>query len=129
MTTPILPTVPAIWTTFATPGSVWSYTFQLLNDDGTLMNIIGKTFELVVRTSVRAAGSPLYSVSNTASTASGTITVNTGTSTIQVTVNPAATNLLVANTVYSTTLWMDPSLSDATALLTGTLTARAVTAP
>lgn len=127
MSTPIIPTVPAMWTTFAVPGSQWVYSFQLQNDDGTLMNITNKTFELVVRTSSRAS-SPVFTVTTT-SGANGQITVNTATSTIQVVASPTATALLTGTDVYAVALWMDPNLTDATALLTGTMTARVVAAP
>jgi len=120
--------LPLPWVTFSNPGSQWSYSFQVQNDDGTLMNIIGKTFELVIRTDQRTSGTPAATINSTSSTASGTITVNTATSTVVATLNPVATSALVANTTYSLTLWMDPGLSDATALVNGFMTVRPVTA-
>lgn len=123
--TPQFP-LPMLWTTFANPGSTWSYSFQVQNDDGTLVNLIGKTFEMVVRPDFRGVGTPTMTINSTSSTASGTITVNTSTSTLLATFNPTATNALTTNTVYVITLWMDPGLSDATALVNGYLTARPV---
>ena len=108
-------------------GSQWSVIITVYNDDGSLTNIVGKTFEFVVRDRTDAAGKVLFSVNNTSSTSSGTITVTTSTSSLQVVVTPAATNLLTAGG-GPYTLWMDQGLSDATALLTGTFLASVVAA-
>lgn len=107
-------------------GSQWAQSYQVTNDDGTLANISNKTFELVVRNTQTAA--TVLSVSSTASTANGTITVTSSTATLQVVLTPTATSLL---TEYgaSYTLWMDPNLSDATALVAGVFYGRTVAQP
>lgn len=121
-------TLPVPYNTIGYPGSVWAATFQFLNSDGSLMNITGKTFEYVLRTSTAATGSPTLSVSTTSS-ADGSIVVTTSTSSILVTITPTGTALLAPNTVYSATLWMDPGLTDATVMANGAFTTSAATAP
>lgn len=103
-------------------GSQISQTYQFKNSDGSLMNITGKVFEFVIRSdpSEGHAVTPVVSVTSTASTASGTITVNTLTSTILVTVTATAMATLTQKQ-YVYTLWMDQNLSDATAMVSGTL--------
>ena len=101
----------------------------MFNDNGTLMNITNKTFEFVIRTDPiqTSVSTPVASVSSVSSTASGFITVNTGTSTVLVTVSPSAmSNLTQQGYVY--TLWMDQNLPDAAALVSGTLFAEFVAA-
>lgn len=114
----------------AAVGSQLVMTYVLKNDDDTLMNIVGKTFEFSVRTdpSQTTSTAPLFSVSSTASTSSGTILVTAGTSTVQVIVNSAAMALLTQASYYYT-LWMDPGLADQTAQVNGTLFAQFTAAP
>ena len=102
-------------------GSQFNQTYQLLNDDGSTMNITGKIFEFIIRTDPIQSGisTPAASVTSTASTASGTITVTVSTATLLVSVSALATALL-SQQQYFYTLWMDQGLSDATALVSGT---------
>lgn len=110
-------------------GSQFNQTYQMYNDDGTLMNITNKTFEFVIRTDPSQTGItvPVASVNSTTSTASGFITVNTLTSTILVTV-AATTMAALTQQMYVYTLWMDQNLADATALVNGTMFAELVAA-
>lgn len=103
-------------------GSQLNQTYQFLNSDGTLMNIVGKIFEFNIRNDPIEAKTvtPVASVTSTVSTASGVITVNTLTSTVLVSVSSSAmSNLTQKQYVY--TLWMDQNLADATAMVSGTL--------
>lgn len=110
-------------------GSQLNQSYQLLNDNGTLMNITNKTFEFVIRTDPSQTGvsTPVASVNSTVSTASGFITVTTNTSTLLVTVSATVMKTLTQQQ-YFYTLWMDQNLADATALVTGTLFAEFVAA-
>lgn len=118
--------LPNFFQAIAPIGSQWAQDYQVTNDDGTLANITNKTFELVVRNTQSAAS--VFSVTSTASTTYGTITVTSSTATLQVVLSPNATNLL---TEYgaSYTLWMDPNLNDATALVAGVFYGRTVAQP
>jgi len=107
-------------------GSQWAQSYQVTNDDGTLADITNKTFELIVRNTQTSA--TLFSVNSTASTAYGTITVTSSTATLQVVLTPTATTLL-PEWGGSYTLWMDPNLNDATALVAGIFYGRAVAQP
>lgn len=103
-------------------GSQLNQTYQFKNDDGSLMNITGKVFEFVIRSDPSEAHvvTPVAVVTSSASTSAGTITVDTATSTILVSVSALAmANLTQKSYVY--TLWMDQNLSDATAMVNGTL--------
>lgn len=103
-------------------GSQLNQTYQFTNADGTLMNITGKVFEFNIRNDPSEAKTvtPVATVTSTASTSAGTITVNTATSTVLVSVSALAmANLTQKSYVY--TLWMDQNLSDATAMVSGTL--------
>lgn len=105
----------------AASGSQWSVTYTLTNDDGSVMAITGKTFEFVVRPSVTDTTEPAeVSVNSTAANAQGSMTVNTAAGTVQVVLNPAATQLLATSGGGPYSLWMDPGLPDATCLVTGT---------
>jgi hypothetical protein len=96
---------------------VQSYTLQ--NDDGSAMNLAGKTFEFVVRPNTLDHTAPaMVTVNSTAATAQGYITVTTLTATVQVVLSPTATTLL-GQSANPYTLWMDPGLPDATALVAG----------
>ena len=101
-------------------GSQWSQSYQLQNDDGTLMDISGFTFEMVIRPSTSDHTQPaLVAVNSTASSAQGYITVTVDTATLLVVLSPTATALLgQGSNPYA--LWMDPGDSDATALVVGT---------
>lgn len=111
-------------------GSQINQSYVMRNSDGSLMNLTGKTFEFAIRTDPvqTSATSPLVSVNSTTSTASGSITVNTVTATVAVTVTATAMAAL-GQKLYYYTLWMDPTLADATAMVAGTLFAANVSAP
>lgn len=119
--------LPNNYTIVTAQASQWSAVFTVYNEDGTLANLTGKIFELVVRATA-STPSVLFSVTSTASTANGTVTVDTAASAVTVIVNPAATALLTGGG-GNYTLWMDQGLSDATALVTGVFLAQAVPAP
>lgn len=127
MTTPPA-ALPVPWTTLASPGSQWVYSFQFENDDGTLMDISTKIFELVVRTSTRDIGTPAVRINSTSVTAQGWITVNTTTSTIQAVMTPTATSTLTSTDTYALTLWMNQGLTDQEAMVNGFLRMRPVAA-
>jgi hypothetical protein len=120
--------LPNNYTIIAASGSQWSALFTIYDDDGTLTDITGKVFELVVRDRLSTVGRVIFSVNNTASTAYGTIITDVINSTVEVIVNAAATALVVeGGGPY--TLWMDQNLADATALVTGTFFANPIAAP
>lgn len=115
-----MPALPNQVNAQAVAGSVWDCAYQLYNDDGTLMDITTKTFELAVRATVTdTSPSPLVSVGSQQATANGYIAVNTGTSTVTVLLSPVATALL-GRGARPYGLWMNPGLVDATDLVTGT---------
>lgn len=118
--------LPNFFNAVAAIDSQWSQVYVITNDNGSLANIATKTFELVVRDS--RTGITVFSVNSTASTSAGNIVVTTSASSIQVILNPAATFLLHE---YGSnyTLWMDPNLSDATALVAGIFYGRTVATP
>lgn len=115
-----MPTLPNQLNIQQAAGSQWTQGYQLQNDDGTLVNITGATFQFVIRPSATNVTEPgLVSVNSTASTVQGYITVTTGTSTLLVVLSPTATSLLGQNS-YPYSLWMNPGTSSATDLVTGT---------
>lgn len=120
--------LPATVNVVAAVGSVWSYTYTITNADGTPANITTKTFEFAIRRSVYDTGTPLVSVNSSSSTSLGTIVVNTATAAVQVNLTPAAT-LAIKNGGGPYTLWMDPNLSDATAVVVGQFYCNPVTNP
>lgn len=127
--------LPNNYTIITASGSQWTAVVTVTNDDGTLANLTGKSFEFVLRSSnssnyalPNAIGPIIFSVNNSSSTANGTITVNTTTSQVSVTVTATAVNLITqGGGVY--TLWMDPNLADATALMTGQFLVQNIPAP
>lgn len=115
-----MPQLPNQVNAQAVAGSLWDTDYQLFNDDGTPMNITGKTFELAIRSTISdAAPSPLVSVSSQVATAQGYITVNVNNSSLLVVLSPTATALL-GRGARPYALWMDPGLVTATDLVTGT---------
>lgn len=124
-----MPQLPNPLSVTAAVGSQWPQGYQLFNDDGTLMNIATKTFEFVVRSDPAQAGTvtPLIVVKSTGATAAGYITVTTATSSLLVVLSATATAALSQQQYYYT-LWMDPGLPDATALVSGTFYADYVAA-
>jgi len=124
-----MPALPNQLNTTSAAGSQWVTTYTLQNDDGTLMNITGKTFEFVVRPSTTDVTEPaLVAVNSTTAGAQGYITVSPSTSTVQVVLSPTATALL-GQSSYPYSLWMDPGLTDATDLVVGTCFSTLVAAP
>ena len=123
-----MPVLPNQVQALGAAGSQWVQSYTLQNDDGTPLNITGKSFEFVIRPSTTDHTAPaMVSVNSTAATVQGYITVTTLTSTVQVVLSPTATTLLGAS-AYPYTLWMDPSLPDATALVVGTFYSSLVSA-
>lgn len=120
--------LPNLYNIQTASGSQYSVSFTIKNDDGSLANITNKTFEFVVRDRTDSPNTPIFSVNSTSSTGNGTITVNTTTSVVSVTLTPAAVNLITTGG-GPYTLWMDPNLSDATALVVGTFFVESVAAP
>lgn len=122
-----MPDLPLRWRTATVAGAQWAATFTLRNDDGTHMDISGKTFEFVIRPNAAdATVPPLVKVTSTA-TAQGYLTVDTVSATVQVVLTPAATTLL-ATGCRPFALWMDPGQADQTCLVEGPFYSRLVTA-
>lgn len=115
--------------TTAAAGSEWNQTYSLQNDDGTPMNIVGKTFEFVIRNTATEANTvtPIARITSSASTTQGAIVVNTTASTVQVIISPTVTTPLWQS-AWPYTLWMDPNLPDATVLVAGMFFTTAVAA-
>ncbi|MFE9844687.1 hypothetical protein [Streptomyces goshikiensis] len=108
-------------------GSQWAQTFQFFNDDGTRMNIAGKTFAFTVRVSASDASPvPLVGVTATA-TAQGYVSIDVDASTVQVVLSPSAT-LALGTGCWAFALWTDPDLPDETCFLEGPLFSRRVAA-
>lgn len=118
--------LPNFFSVIAAIGSQWSQTYIVTNDDGSLTNIANKTFEMVVRD--RNSGLTLFSVTNAASTSAGTIAVVSSAASVEVIVTPTATERLT-EWGGNYTLWMDPNLNDATALVAGIFYGRTVAFP
>lgn len=123
-----MPLLPNNYTIVTAADSQWSAVFTVNNDDGTLTDLTNKTFEMVIRDRLGGAGTVLTSVDSITSTADGTIIVNLITSSFEVILTPAAVNT-VTNGGAPYTVWMDPNLSDATALVTGTIYVNPVAIP
>lgn len=123
-----MPLLPNNYTIVTAADSQWSGVFTVTNDDGSLADLTNKTFEFVIRDRLGSSGKVLASVSAAASTANGTIIVNLTQSTVEVILNPVAVNT-VTNGGAPYTLWMDQGLSDATALVTGTIYVNPVAMP
>lgn len=109
-------------------GSLVTASYVLANADGSLANLVGATFEYVVRldpsdTSVV----PLMKLTATP-TSAGSLSVNTGTSTVTVTVNPAGT-LTFPPGLYAHALWMNPGTATAQVWLRGQFITQGVTQP
>lgn len=98
------------WNTDAAAGSLWrrQFTFYVNGDGGPLIDLTGLTWEFVVRPNTTDTTSPaLISVTTTPS-AQGSITVDLPTSTLTVTLTPAATAPL-KKTGYFLALWSAPA--------------------
>jgi len=120
--------LPNTYTIVTAASSQWSAVFTVTNDDGSLTDLTGKTFEMVIRDRLGNVGQVLASVSNGASTANGTIQVDLQRSTVRVILNPVAVDTVTSGGAPYT-LWMDPNLSDATALVTGIIYVNPVANP
>jgi hypothetical protein len=123
-----MPDLPLRWRTAVVAGAQWSATFTLLNDDGTLMNISGKTFEFVIRPNAADATAPPLVKVTAAATAQGYLTVNAVAATVQAVLAPAATTLLGTG-CRPFALWMDPGLPDQTCLVEGPFYSRLASSP
>lgn len=127
--------LPTNYTIITASGSQWTAVVTVYNDDGTLANLTGKSFEFVVRSAtspnpnvIGSIGAVIFSVNDSSSTADGTIIVTQSSSQVEVIVTATGVNLLTqGGGPY--TLWMDPGLADATALLTGQFLVQPVPAP
>ncbi|MGW3196328.1 hypothetical protein ACWDBD_17415 [Streptomyces sp. NPDC001118] len=121
--------MPQLWAANAVSGSQWVTSFTLTNDDGSRMDITGKTFEFVVRASATdTSATPLAKVTSSSATAQGYITVTTVTSTVQVVLSPTATTGIPATGPWHW-LWMDPGLADQTEVLSGPFYCQFAAAP
>lgn len=116
-----MPTLPNhLNVTDLVAGSQWTRSYQLQNDDGSLFNLVGMTFGMVIRPSASDVTAPaLVTVNSSAATTQGYITVTVATATLLVVLSPAATALLGQN-AYPYSLWMNPGTTSATDLVTGT---------
>lgn len=122
-------TLPLSWTTSEPQGSQWFTTFTLQNDDGTPMDITGKTFELVIRGDPKSLVSPIFAkIDSVAPNAQGFITVDVPGASLQAVLNSSTTAAMTSGYTYALALWMDPVLSDATALIVGQFYCQAVAA-
>lgn len=84
--------MPELWAANADAGFQWVESFTLTDDDGNLMNIVGRSFEFVVRASrTDTSPTPVAKVSSSGATAQGYITVTAATSSLQVVLSPTAT--------------------------------------
>ncbi|MFE2712228.1 hypothetical protein ACFXKI_09620 [Streptomyces mirabilis] len=115
-----MPSLPNQINSTAAAGSQWVQTYAIQNDDGSVTDITNKTFEFVIRPHTTDTAQPaMVAVNSTAANAQGYITVTTATATLQVVLSPTTTGLL-QRSANPYTLWMDPGLPDATALVVGT---------
>ncbi|MFK0222222.1 hypothetical protein ACIQWN_29030 [Streptomyces vinaceus] len=120
-----MPDLPLRWRTATVAGTQWAATFTLLDDDGTTMDIGGKTFEFVIRPdSADATAPPLVKLTATA-TVQGYLTVDTVTATVQAVLSPTAT-LTLGTGCRPFALWMDPGLPGQTCLVEGPFYSRLV---
>lgn len=110
--------LPNQWNASSPAGSQWAQAFQLVNDDGTPVNVTGWTWEFVIRPNVADTASPALVQVTTTVSAQGYITVDTATATVMVVLNPAATAPLGKNS-RPFTLWSNPGTTTATAWVEG----------
>lgn len=122
-------TLPIPWATSCPRGSEWIQAFQLLNDDGSNMDISTSTFEFVLRDAATSTGTPAAIITTAMSTALGQITVDTGTATITAVLTPTATKALAAADTYALALWLNPGQPSATALVLGGFYVQPAAAP
>lgn len=120
---------PLPWTTSSPQGSQWSAAFTFENDDESLMDLTGKTFELVLRDAPSSRGAPAAMITSTATTASGGFVIDIPSARVLAVLSPTATGALSANDTYSLALWVDPDLNDASAVVVGGFYVQPVAAP
>lgn len=120
--------LPNQWNASSPAGSQWSQSFQLVNDDGTPVNVTGWTWEFVIRPTVADTASPALVQVTTTVSAQGYITVNTTTATVMVVLNPAATSLL-GKGAKPYALWSNPGTTTATAWVEGTFNSQLIATP
>jgi len=110
-------------------GSQETASFLFQNPDGTPYNIVGFTWEYVVRLDgTDSSVTPLIKLTTTPNS-QGAITVNTGTATVAVTLNPAATATLPVRQLYAHALWGNPGTTTATPWVSGQFLTTAVAQP
>lgn len=114
-----MPSLPNLNISDLAAGSQWRTAYQLQNEDGTVFDITGATFELVIRPTASGTAPPLVSVTSTGATEQGYITVTVPTATLLVVLSPTATALL-SQSGYPYALWMNPGTPSATDLVSGT---------
>lgn len=115
-----LSSTPQAWTLEMGYGSLQEYLFTFTYPStGALFPISGMTWEFVVRDTGTSGGSPVISVTTSASD-EGLLTVDTSASTVQLSLYPAATQDL-ATGQYALSLWMNPGLASAYTWLSGPL--------
>lgn len=90
----------------AVAGSQWGRSFTFYNN-GVLIDLTGLTWEFTIRRSVTDAGTPLVAVTVTPG-AQGSITVDLPSSTLVVSLTPAATALL-GKSACAHGLWSNPT--------------------
>lgn len=111
---------PQAWTLEMGAGSAQEWLFTITYPStGALFPITGMTWEYVVRPTGTSVGGALISVTPSANS-QGVLTVGTATSTVQLTLYPAATQSL-ATGQYAHALWMNPGLATAYTWLSGPL--------
>lgn len=120
--------LPNQWNASSPAGSQWAQAFQLVNDDGSPVNITGWTWEFVIRPTVGDTASPALVQVSTTVTAQGYITVNTVTATVMVVLNPAATSLLKKG-ARPYALWSNPGTTTACAWVDGVFNSQLIANP
>lgn len=120
--------LPNQWNTSSPAGSQWAQAFQLVNDDGTPVNVSGWTWEFVIRPAVTDTASPALVQVTTTVNAQGYITVNTATATVMVVLNPAATALLQKG-ARPYALWSNPGTTTAVAWVEGMFNSQLIANP
>lgn len=123
-----MPELPLRWRTSTVAGARWSASFTLRNDDGTPMDISGKSFEFAIRPTAGDAAVPALVAVAGAATVQGYVTVDTVSAVVQVVLSPTATASLGTG-CRPFALWMDPGLPDQTCLVEGPFYSRLASSP
>lgn len=118
------------WNDSAFIASLWRRAFTFTDDaTGAFIDLTGLTWEFVVRPSATDTTSPALVSVTTTPGAQGSITVDLATSTLTVTLTPAATAVLKKGS-YALALWSQPADTSArTTWVAGFLTAYLVAQP